>query len=145
MLPTTDVGPIVNETQLKRVHGYTKIGLREGAKLLCGGEISKDGECRKGFFYTPTLFVGGWCLGGDWPLPEAAFQPRHFKNRPHGWNGESLHSTQIPIPAMAVMPAPAVSFPEGDLPTFDSQYPPEPIGTSQAGNSPLPTRSMPLP
>ena len=57
MLPTTDVGPVVNETQLKRVHGYTKIGVKEGAKLLCGGEIYKEGECRKGFFYTPTLFA----------------------------------------------------------------------------------------
>ncbi|HYL80808.1 MAG TPA: aldehyde dehydrogenase family protein, partial [Candidatus Acidoferrum sp.] len=57
MLPTTDVGPVVNETQLKRVHGYTKIGVKEGAKLLCGGEIFKEGDCRKGFFYAPTLFA----------------------------------------------------------------------------------------
>ena len=56
MLPTTDVGPVINEAQLKRVHGYTKIGLKEGAKILCGGEIYKEGDCRKGFFYTPTLF-----------------------------------------------------------------------------------------
>ncbi|HSB81195.1 MAG TPA: aldehyde dehydrogenase family protein [Candidatus Methylomirabilis sp.] len=56
MLPTTDVGPVVNEAQLKRVHGYTKIGGKEGAKLLCGGEIYKEGDCRKGFFYTPTIF-----------------------------------------------------------------------------------------
>ncbi|HSB71380.1 MAG TPA: aldehyde dehydrogenase family protein [Candidatus Methylomirabilis sp.] len=56
MLPTTDMGPVVNESQLKRVHGYTKIGLKEGAKLLCGGEIYKEGDCRKGFFYAPTVF-----------------------------------------------------------------------------------------
>jgi len=55
-LPTTDVGPVVNEMQLKRVHNYTKVGLREGAKLLCGGEIYKEGDCKKGFFYTPTVF-----------------------------------------------------------------------------------------
>jgi acyl-CoA reductase-like NAD-dependent aldehyde dehydrogenase len=57
MLPTTDVGPVINEAQLKRVHSYTKIGLKEGAKLLCGGEVNKEGECKKGFFYTPTLFA----------------------------------------------------------------------------------------
>jgi alpha-ketoglutaric semialdehyde dehydrogenase len=54
--PSTDVGPIINEAQLKRVHGYTKIGLKEGAKLLCGGEIYREGDCKKGFFYTPTVF-----------------------------------------------------------------------------------------
>ncbi len=54
--PGTDVGPIINDAQLKRVHGYTRIGLKEGAKLLCGGEIYREGECKKGFFYTPTVF-----------------------------------------------------------------------------------------
>ena len=53
---TTDVGPIINEAHLKRVHGYTRLGLKEGAKLLCGGEIFREGECKKGFFYTPTVF-----------------------------------------------------------------------------------------
>lgn len=57
LLPTTDVGPIINETQLKRVHNYTKIGLKEGAKLLCGGEIFREGDCKKGFFYAPTIFT----------------------------------------------------------------------------------------
>lgn len=56
LAPTTDIGPVINEAQLKRVHGYTRIGLKEGARLLCGGEISREGECRKGFFYTPTVF-----------------------------------------------------------------------------------------
>jgi len=54
--PNTDVGPIINEAQLKRVHGYTRVGLKEGAKLLCGGEIYREGECKKGFFYAPTVF-----------------------------------------------------------------------------------------
>jgi len=54
--PSTDVGPIINDARLKRVHGYTRIGLKEGAKLLCGGEIYREGECKKGFFYTPTVF-----------------------------------------------------------------------------------------
>lgn len=55
--PDTDVGPIINEQQLKKVHTYTKIGLKEGAKLLTGGEIYKEGECKKGFFYLPTIFA----------------------------------------------------------------------------------------
>ncbi len=54
--PTTDVGPIISESQVKRVHGHTRLGLRDGAKLLCGGETVKDGDCKRGFFYAPTVF-----------------------------------------------------------------------------------------
>src|SRR5690606_30186427 len=53
----TRVGPIVNEKQLKRIHGYVEIGKAEGAQLLCGGEVARDGELAKGFFYKPTLFA----------------------------------------------------------------------------------------
>lgn len=56
LLPATDVGPVINEDQLKKIHEYTHIGLREKAKLLCGGEIATDGELAKGFFYKPTVF-----------------------------------------------------------------------------------------
>jgi aldehyde dehydrogenase (NAD+) len=53
---TTDVGPLINEAQLKRTHGHTRIGVRDGAKLLCGGEVIREGECKRGFFYAPTVF-----------------------------------------------------------------------------------------
>ncbi|HLT58127.1 MAG TPA: aldehyde dehydrogenase family protein [Limnochordales bacterium] len=54
---TTQVGPIVNEKQLQRVHRYTGVGIEEGARLLCGGEIYREGDCAKGYFYRPTLFA----------------------------------------------------------------------------------------
>jgi aldehyde dehydrogenase (NAD+) len=56
MLTTTDLGPIINDAHLKRIHGQTRIGLREGGKLLCGGEIWREGDCKRGCFYTPTVF-----------------------------------------------------------------------------------------
>jgi acyl-CoA reductase-like NAD-dependent aldehyde dehydrogenase len=56
LLETTDMGPVINEAQLKRVHGYTRVGQREGAKLLAGGEIVKEADCKRGFFYAPTVF-----------------------------------------------------------------------------------------
>jgi aldehyde dehydrogenase (NAD+) len=56
MSEATDIGAIINEAQLKRVHGHTRVGLRDGAKLLCGGEVVKEGECKRGFFYAPTVF-----------------------------------------------------------------------------------------
>jgi alpha-ketoglutaric semialdehyde dehydrogenase len=54
---TTDVGPVINEAQLQRIHGYTEVGRREGAKVLIGGQPSREGELGKGFFYKPTIFA----------------------------------------------------------------------------------------
>lgn len=51
-----DVGPVINERQLHRIHEYTGIGKKEGARVLIGGEIAREGELRKGFFYKPTIF-----------------------------------------------------------------------------------------
>lgn len=56
MSAATDIGPIINETQVKRVHGHTRIGLRDGARLICGGEAVKEGEYKRGCFYAPTVF-----------------------------------------------------------------------------------------
>ena len=52
--PKTQVGPIINQKQLDRVHSYTDIGLEEGAKLVIGGEKLDLGT--GGFFYSPTIF-----------------------------------------------------------------------------------------
>jgi alpha-ketoglutaric semialdehyde dehydrogenase len=57
LLPTTDVGPLINEAQLRRVHGYTEIARQEGAKILTGGYIYAEDDCAKGFFYAPTIFA----------------------------------------------------------------------------------------
>jgi aldehyde dehydrogenase (NAD+) len=54
----TDVGPVINEAQLRRIHEYTDVGRGEGARVLVGGEIATEGELRKGFFYRPTIFDG---------------------------------------------------------------------------------------
>jgi len=50
-------GPVINEAQLKRVHEYTEIGKKEGAKLLLGGDVATEGALKKGFFYKPTIFT----------------------------------------------------------------------------------------
>lgn len=54
--PDTDVGPIINERQLEKIHGYTLVGLQEGATLLSGGAAARDGELSRGSFYPPTIF-----------------------------------------------------------------------------------------
>ena len=52
----TDVGPVINQAALDKIHSYTGIGVDEGAKLLTGGEIASDGDLAKGFYYRPTIF-----------------------------------------------------------------------------------------
>jgi len=54
--PDTDVGPVVSESQLQRVHEYVEIGKREGARLLTGGTRVADGALARGYFYAPTIF-----------------------------------------------------------------------------------------
>jgi aldehyde dehydrogenase (NAD+) len=49
----SQVGPLINRVALEKVHKYTKIGLKEGAKLLLGGK--RYGI--KGYFYHPTIFT----------------------------------------------------------------------------------------
>lgn len=53
-----DVGPLINEDQRERVHSYVRIGLREGAKLECGGRFAGGASLKRGFFYEPTVFTG---------------------------------------------------------------------------------------
>ena len=53
----TDVGPVINEPSLEKIHSYTEIGKNEGAKLLTGGEIATGNGLDKGFYYRPTIFA----------------------------------------------------------------------------------------
>jgi aldehyde dehydrogenase (NAD+) len=54
----TDLGPLVAPSQVDTVERYVKLGLDEGAKLLCGG--SKPSELPAGLdanaYYLPTIF-----------------------------------------------------------------------------------------
>jgi len=53
MEPTTQLGPLVSEEQLRRVCGYLEAGFSEGAKAVAGG--SREGD--KGYFVKPTVLV----------------------------------------------------------------------------------------
>jgi aldehyde dehydrogenase (NAD+) len=52
----TEMGPCINEQQLKTVMSYVEIGKNEGAKLLTGGVRLDSGAHAKGWFYAPTVF-----------------------------------------------------------------------------------------
>ena len=52
----TDVGPVINQAALEKIHSYTTIGKDEGATLLTGGEVASGDGFDKGFYYRPTIF-----------------------------------------------------------------------------------------
>jgi alpha-ketoglutaric semialdehyde dehydrogenase len=52
----TDVGPVINQAALEKIHSYTEVGKQEGAQLLTGGEIASGDGLDNGFYYRPTIF-----------------------------------------------------------------------------------------
>lgn len=51
--PATQMGPLVSETQLRRVTGYIESGEKDGAKAIVGGHRIGD----KGYFVAPTVLT----------------------------------------------------------------------------------------
>jgi acyl-CoA reductase-like NAD-dependent aldehyde dehydrogenase len=57
LLESTDVGPVINQSALEKIHSYTAIGEAEGAEVLTGGLTwNGEGDYAGGFFYLPTIF-----------------------------------------------------------------------------------------
>jgi len=54
---TVEMGPAVNENQLKTDLEYIEIGKTEGAKLVCGGNRLDKGDYAHGWFLEPTVFT----------------------------------------------------------------------------------------
>ncbi|MEN8503542.1 MULTISPECIES: aldehyde dehydrogenase family protein [Paraburkholderia] len=53
--PQTQIGPVVDESQLQQDQAYLGIGKMEGARLACGGQlIERD---TRGYFLSPALFI----------------------------------------------------------------------------------------
>ncbi|MFC5473271.1 aldehyde dehydrogenase family protein [Paraherbaspirillum soli] len=53
--PGTEIGPVVDQSQLDQDRSYLEIGRNEGARLMCGGERVKREH--DGFYLTPALFA----------------------------------------------------------------------------------------
>ena len=51
----TTVGPLVAERQRARVEGYIRVGVDEGARLVCGGK--RPAGLERGWYVEPTLFA----------------------------------------------------------------------------------------
>src|SRR5271169_2884048 len=68
-----EMGPCINEQQLKTVMSYVEIGKGEGAKLLTGGNRLETGALAKGWFHAPTVF--GDCSAKMRVAQEESFGP----------------------------------------------------------------------
>lgn len=55
--PKSQQGPLVNATQLATVERYVKLGLDEGAELVCGGKRAHVDGLDGGFYFQPTMFA----------------------------------------------------------------------------------------
>lgn len=53
----TQIGPVVDDSQLSQNERYLQLGQEEGAELVCGGErLERE---TKGYYMSPALFVNG--------------------------------------------------------------------------------------
>ncbi|MCF5054124.1 aldehyde dehydrogenase family protein [Pseudomonas syringae] len=64
-----EMGALINGAQYQRVLGHIQQGLRDGARLLCGGE--RPADLAKGYFIRPTVFT-------DVPLDSALWNAEIF-------------------------------------------------------------------
>ncbi len=53
--PQSKMGPVISLQQLKNRSNAVQTGLRDGGRLVVGGERLEAGELRKGFFFAPTI------------------------------------------------------------------------------------------
>lgn len=52
-----NMGPCVDENQLKKVLSYIDCGKKEGGKLVCGGHRMTEEKHAKGYYVEPTIFA----------------------------------------------------------------------------------------
>jgi len=53
----TQVGPVIHDNSLENIDRYVKIAIKEGGRLICGGERATEGDLVKGSFYKPTVIA----------------------------------------------------------------------------------------
>lgn len=53
--PSTVVGPLVSARQRERVEGYLRLGVQEGARVVCGG--GRPAHLPRGWYVEPTVFA----------------------------------------------------------------------------------------
>jgi len=57
MLEETDMGPKVNENELKHMEHLVAVSVKEGATIATGGKRPKGAQFEKGFWFEPTVLT----------------------------------------------------------------------------------------
>lgn len=57
LLAETEMGPLANEPQYRKVQSYVEIAIQEGARLVAGGKPPVAEDLRKGLYFEPTIFA----------------------------------------------------------------------------------------
>ena len=55
--PETQMGPLISDSQRKKVISYIEKAKAEGGKVVCGGKIPENAELKNGYFFEPTVLV----------------------------------------------------------------------------------------
>jgi aldehyde dehydrogenase len=56
---STMIGAQASNDQYEKIQSYLKLGIEEGAELLCGGDVQQlEGDLAGGYYIQPTLFKG---------------------------------------------------------------------------------------
>lgn len=53
----TEIGPVINQSAIEKVHGHVQDALQKGATLVCGGQQPQLIRLN-GSFYSPTVMIG---------------------------------------------------------------------------------------
>lgn len=54
----TQMGPLITDSQRKKIIAYIDKARAEGAKIACGGKIPDGSDLKNGFFFEPTVICG---------------------------------------------------------------------------------------
>ncbi len=56
--PASDMGPLIEQRHLDKVHGYVELAAEEGGEIIAGGARMTAAGLADGFYYTPTIVTG---------------------------------------------------------------------------------------
>ncbi len=54
---SVEVGPVINDAALQKIHSYREVGEADGARLVAGGNIATGAGLEGGHFYEPTVWA----------------------------------------------------------------------------------------
>jgi aminomuconate-semialdehyde/2-hydroxymuconate-6-semialdehyde dehydrogenase len=54
----TDMGPLIEQRHLDKVHSYVELARHEGGEIVLGGAPLNSEACGGGFYYPPTVVTG---------------------------------------------------------------------------------------